>query len=64
MTVLVLWACLAGQPQQCTSVNLPGRIPVDQCQAFAIAEARDFEKRHPERRVTRTWCLRPGGIEA
>ena len=64
MTVLVLWACLAGQPQECTSVNLPGRYPVDQCRNFARAEARDFENRHPERRVTQTWCLRMGGLEA
>lgn len=64
MTVLVLWACLAGQPQACTSVNLPGRYPVDQCRAFASAEARDFERRNPGRRVTRTWCLRLGGMIA
>ena len=64
MTVLVLWACLAGQPQECTSVNLPGRYPVDQCRNFARAEARDFEDRHPERRVTQTWCLRMGDLEA
>lgn len=64
MVVLVLWACLAGQPGECTTVNLPGRLPRDQCVAFAEAEAREFERRNPGRRVTRSACLRLGGVIA
>jgi len=63
MVVLVLWACLSGQPASCTSVNLAEHFPHDECVAFADAEAREFEERHPGWQVSRSWCLRLGGIE-
>ena len=63
MVVLVLWACLAGAPERCTSVNLPEHFPRDECTAFADAEAREFEERHPGWVVSQSWCLRLGGVE-
>ena len=35
----------------------------DVCQFFADAEAREFEERHPGWQVSRSWCLRLGGVE-
>jgi hypothetical protein len=63
MVVLVLLACLARDPGHCTTVNLAGAYPRRQCQALAAPEAQAFEDRNPRWRVSRSWCLRPGGLQ-
>ena len=63
MVVLVLLACLQAQPGYCTSVNVAGKIPRHQCEAFAGEEAREFEARNPKYKVSKSFCLRQGGVQ-
>jgi hypothetical protein len=44
-------------------VNVAGKIPRHQCEAFAGEEAREFEARNPKYKVSRSFCLRQGGVQ-